>query len=444
MKINTHCTSALILLAGCVSGLVAGDERPTVHAPASGQIKQAAHIYFNVATGERVVTLLGERAVGERGDGLVDSDIVESAGGSSGPIWTTVPVASCPANSGTSSIFFVADDNSPGGTQFSTGAEFVDFGDIALDSVVDMVHIEWIVAHSDTDLNSDGIGDGVDGLGGQWTYWDAEDGRANNSSTRLPLISLLFADLPGNLSGSGFLTGYSADIDLEGVTSETSFTFELGDSDGVSSAEFFNNDVDTDGDGIGDGVSVANADRDLDGLPDGDLDGDGLFDWGWSVRFFQPGTADLDGDGVVDGDLANSGEPIGLSFGLPAGAWVDQGDGTWDWELGPVTPTDFAYGAVDRVAIYDDGVYATSFSFGGPACGPEGFTPMAQFEMQLVGPRGGDACCPPDRNCDGQLNFFDVSLFLSEFSGNDDYNGDGSTNFFDVSQFLADFSAGCP
>jgi len=47
----------------------------------------------------------------------------------------------------------------------------------------------------------------------------------------------------------------------------------------------------------------------------------------------------------------------------------------------------------------------------------------------------------------GELNFFDVSAFLSAFSANDptaDFNGDGLFNFFDVSGFLSQFSAGCP
>jgi len=52
--------------------------------------------------------------------------------------------------------------------------------------------------------------------------------------------------------------------------------------------------------------------------------------------------------------------------------------------------------------------------------------------------------CPADLNGDGLLNFFDVSAFITAFSGGADYNGDGSTNFFDVSAFITDFNAGCP
>ena len=55
--------------------------------------------------------------------------------------------------------------------------------------------------------------------------------------------------------------------------------------------------------------------------------------------------------------------------------------------------------------------------------------------------------CAVDFNNDGALNFFDVSAFLSAFSGQDpiaDLNNDGQFNFFDVSAFLSAFSAGCP
>jgi len=55
--------------------------------------------------------------------------------------------------------------------------------------------------------------------------------------------------------------------------------------------------------------------------------------------------------------------------------------------------------------------------------------------------------CPADLNGDGQLNFFDVSAYLTAFGNMEnvaDFNGDGQFNFFDVSAFLSEFSAGCP
>lgn len=52
---------------------------------------------------------------------------------------------------------------------------------------------------------------------------------------------------------------------------------------------------------------------------------------------------------------------------------------------------------------------------------------------------------PADLNDDGDLNFFDVSLFLAAFSSLDpigDFNQDGAWNFFDISAFLAAFNEG--
>jgi len=57
------------------------------------------------------------------------------------------------------------------------------------------------------------------------------------------------------------------------------------------------------------------------------------------------------------------------------------------------------------------------------------------------------APCPADLTGDGQLNFFDISAFLSAFNAMQpaaDFTGDGQYNFFDVSAFLQAFNAGCP
>lgn len=55
--------------------------------------------------------------------------------------------------------------------------------------------------------------------------------------------------------------------------------------------------------------------------------------------------------------------------------------------------------------------------------------------------------CVADFNDDGVLNFFDVSAFISAFTGMDpsaDLTGDGVLNFFDVSAFIGVFAGGCP
>jgi len=54
--------------------------------------------------------------------------------------------------------------------------------------------------------------------------------------------------------------------------------------------------------------------------------------------------------------------------------------------------------------------------------------------------------CFADLNGNGQLEFFDVSAFLTAFideQATADFNHDGSFNFFDVSAFLVQFNSGC-
>jgi hypothetical protein len=55
--------------------------------------------------------------------------------------------------------------------------------------------------------------------------------------------------------------------------------------------------------------------------------------------------------------------------------------------------------------------------------------------------------CPPDLTGEGDLNFLDVSAFLTAFANQEpaaDFNPDGNFNFLDVSAFLAQFADGCP
>ena len=66
------------------------------------------------------------------------------------------------------------------------------------------------------------------------------------------------------------------------------------------------------------------------------------------------------------------------------------------------------------------------------------------FSANAYFPTPGDLfVCAADLNNDGELNFFDVSLFVQGYNSGNDYNGDGQTNFFDVSQFVADYNECC-
>lgn len=55
--------------------------------------------------------------------------------------------------------------------------------------------------------------------------------------------------------------------------------------------------------------------------------------------------------------------------------------------------------------------------------------------------------CPADRDNNGMLDFFDISLYIAAFNAQDpsaDLNDDGQWNFFDVSLYIQQYNAGCP
>ena len=67
---------------------------------------------------------------------------------------------------------------------------------------------------------------------------------------------------------------------------------------------------------------------------------------------------------------------------------------------------------------------------------------IAYIENNLIG-----SPCLADLNSDGNLDFFDVSAFLTAYNAQDsiaDFTGDGQFNFFDVSAFLTAYTGGCP
>lgn len=457
MKAKSALSVALV--AGLAGASVAANT-PTELSPSSTTVKKVAHIYFNIASGEKVVTLLG------------DGQTAPVDNGVSGPIWSSRVANMCAAQGFSTSYFFGLDDNS-GTTSLATDATSMQWGDLPTDTVVDCVHLDWVTDHDDVDTDSDGLGDGVVGLAGQWTYWDSENGRILNNSTRLPIISFIFTDLPGDTSGTtdpddplNTLAGYTADVDLAATFTGTSLVFELCDSDGdLQGTLFGNNDVDIDSDGIGDGISIGDTstdgngnptvDRDFDGNPDWDLDLDGLADFGWSVRFFQPGTADLDSDGNLDGDIADSMKTIGISFAVPEGTAIDNGDTTWTWEI-DTAPTDAGTGYEDAFALFDASfAHIGTFFFGGLSCVADEngqYGPSTGFEHQLFGPDGDpvmDGCDVADlAEPFGTHNFFDVSAFLGAFGAMepaaDLAEPFGVFNFFDVSAFLGEFGNGCP
>lgn len=392
-------------------------------------VTDVAHIYFNLATGERVVTLAGDTQTAG----------ADSATNSLETVWSTEAHQPCVDAGATTSFYYPLDD--PGSSTLMSGATLAETIDVPLDTVVDCVRIHWVTEHQDTDDDSDGLGDGVVGLGGEWGYFEPDDGSSDNYCGRYGLISFLFTDLPGKIPGAEGVARYTADIDLAATFTGTSLTFEIGDSDGDRQGAAAHNPF------------VSQGDYNFDGQIDTDMDGDGLFDLTWRVRFYQPGRYDLDGDGQIDGEIAPGlADAIGLSLGFPLGAIFDS-EGDWTGQVDPAV-SGAGTGAEDFSTFYRNGLggeYIGRNNFGGLSCdmapgGGPGFTPAAIIEHMLLrsAPSGGHCL---DFTGDGQVNFFDLSLYMSWFNQclpRADLNGDGECDFFDISLFIAWFNDGCP
>ena len=439
---------SLALAAGIASTAVANNT-PTKLDPTAGNIRHAGHIYFNIATGEKITTLIN---VGD-----TQSPVVGDPGSE---IWIADTGNQC-ADTGYSTSYFFGLDDPTGTTSLALNAVNFDWGDIAFNSVVDCVQVHWLANHEDTDTNSDSVADGVVGLAATWTYWDGMNGRSPQlDSIAMPVIAFGFFSLPGEFPvDTATVPLWTADVDLGGSFG-TSLTFELGDND---------SDLQ--------GAAVHNArmdlnDLDSDSVPDIDPDGDGLADWGWSIQFNQPGTVDVDNADSdsdsqtgIDGDIGAV-NTAGIVFGspTPGHAEFDSIAASWSWVSdGPTagaTEDAFALGTSSLPAGGDITIAGT-FWFGGIDCtagSTTGYNPAAHFQTVLYGPSVPPACPAdlagnPDGSPDGSYNFLDVSAFLTlfgagdlavDFAGNPDGSPDGALNFLDVSAFLTLFGMGCP
>lgn len=149
----------------------------------------------------------------------------------------------------------------------------------------------------------------------------------------------------------------------------------------------------------------------------------------------------VSGDWVIRAVIDCGGDPVGAAClpdgscmeGLTEAQAIDMG-GVWNGagsECGDVQCLGACFvPATDQCLQFDR---ATCDAVGGIWAGP-GTT-------DCVNP------CPADINGDGNLNFFDVSMFLTAFNNGNplaDFNLDGELNFFDVSGFLTAFNGGCP
>lgn len=149
----------------------------------------------------------------------------------------------------------------------------------------------------------------------------------------------------------------------------------------------------------------------------------------------------VSGDWVIRAVIECGGEPVGAAC-LPDGSCVE--------------------GLTEGQAIDLGGVWngagsdcATSACLG--ACYIPSTEQCLQFDASTcdlvggiwAGPGTTDCInpCPADLNGDGNLDFFDVSAFLTAFNqmnAQADFNNDGNFDFFDVSAFLTSYNEGCP
>lgn len=402
------------------------------------EVVEVAHIYFNVATGEKVVTLLHDDA-----QRPVDT-------GSSEVVWSQTVGNPCLAQGFSSSFFFAPDDLSmvdSMGNPMSTLAlesEIADWGDLPFDTVIDCIQVHWITGHLDTDTDNDSFADGISGLAAAWTMLGMYNGNTpGDRCIGAGIIGFGFYDLPGiPPSFTGTFGQYTVDVDLSSAGSlATDLTFELGDTD-------------SDFQGASLGVLASDGDLDLDsnGFPDRDNDGDGLADWGWIVQFIQPGRRDVDnadGDSDsltgIDGDFADA-APIGISTAaLDGGTAVEIAPGEWIWDDqndNLETEDEFTrYTGYDFNGI-PRGTNAGPLDFGGFFCSsdPEMYRPFAGFSIVLYGPEGILPDCPSDITGDGVFDFFDLSFLLQNMV---DFNGDTAFDFFDISGILMSVDVGC-
>lgn len=159
------------------------------------------------------------------------------------------------------------------------------------------------------------------------------------------------------------------------------------------------------------------------------------------ASWFNACTLGVSGDWVIRAVIDCGGEPIGAAClpdgscmeGLTEAQTVDLG-GFWNG-IGSDCSSSQCLGACFIPATEECVQFnkATCDLVGGIWAGP-GTT-------DCVNP------CPADLNGDGNLDFFDVSAFLTAFQqGNPlaDFDNNGVYDFFDVSAFLTAYSAGCP
>lgn len=426
----------LVLAAGVVAPAFAED----THAMApKGKVMQemGGYVYFNIANGDRVVTLPNSRPVDNGvSPALWISDNwlpCASFGQTAGLIGGIVD---CPAAVATCAGFGVT-------TLSSTGTLSVDWADVPANQVIDCVDIEYGTSHHDTDSDSDGFADGVPGLAAFWTFWDGNPTLADTNIT--PAGGVAFGNLPADAPPfAQFGVLYIFTVDLGPTSSSSSsFVFELGDDDSMAATPevtFFN--------------------------PMGfrDDDGDGNADFSYSIQFAQPGTIDTTGDGIIDGDPNNVAITTWL---LATGNGTPTVDSSGNWDIVETTfPGNVGalegFGSAFVDSLTSDVVFfGTNFWYGGFTCDADGngtpsgnadYNPRADFYTVMYGPSANNepmGCSPADIALPYDvLNFLDIQAFIGLYNAQDPAADfalpTGTWNFLDIQAYIGIYNQGCP
>lgn len=262
---------------------------------------------------------------------------------------------------------------------------WADWGDITPESVIDAM--TFLIA---TDV-PDPEGDGEDGFEMDVSFFDSVDVGSFNCFLA-PYLVYTITGIPGTSAG---VVGWLLTVDVSGGGE-----FEIGDIDGV------------------------------DGTPG-------------QTGFHSENGSDIDSDGNADFAYGfNFRHPTGLAAGVTGCGLVVPPEGVEPNSLGDADAMALSF-------LQDWGQVDGLYWFGGYSCaGGPGFlwAPWGSYYIGLYGPDG-PTPCRADTNSDGELDFFDVQIFLGWFSAEDpraDFNDDGEFDFFDVQIFLGEFSAGCP
>lgn len=422
---------SLLLAAGMVAPAAAHTPTMSPKGFAAGAVVKG-HIYVNMATGEKIATVMGETPVaGQRG--LPPE------------VWVSDNGTPCAAvnSTGVYEVHYVGRHDDPADTDPDTAfqAIYLSWGDVPADTVVDTIQVATYADHADVDADSDGLADGVEGLACFWNILEGDNG-FNSCNTRIGLISIGLIDIPGNLDSSQ-IQGYIYTLDLAGDFDED-ISFEIGDTDNdPQGAAVFNPEF---------GSSL-----------DADLDFDGLVDFAYTIQYIQPG--------VLEDDMGNPiGDPTNRAITYSS---LDAPR----MELNPNPPTTFTIlpisaGSEDAFDVIadpnlDDSLYHVgTFWYGGFTCDDNGngvfegdvaqdYNPWSSFFFAMYAGDAPGNPCPADLfpigAPDGVLNFFDLSTFISYFNDQNPLADffpvgapDGLFNFFDLSTFISDFNAGCP